>query len=151
MVEAIAETTVVCRVFVAGLARFQALRDITCKIAAGDRIAIVGPSGCGKSTLLHILAGLDRPSSGIVDWPALGKPDVLGPPGIAVVFQSPSLLPMLTVLENLALPMLLADDEAGAETAARNALHEATDEWASAEYRMNVAATLANRCLGSIQ
>jgi ABC-type nitrate/sulfonate/bicarbonate transport system ATPase subunit len=72
--------------------------------------------------LLHILAGLDWPSSGMVAWPGLGRSGDAGPQGIAVVFQSASLLPMLTVLENTALPLLIANDEAHAESAAREAL-----------------------------
>jgi ABC-type lipoprotein export system ATPase subunit len=58
----------------------------------------------------------------MVAWPGLGRSGDAGPQGIAVVFQSASLLPMLTVLENTALPLLIANDEAHAESAAREAL-----------------------------
>ncbi|MER6011068.1 ABC transporter ATP-binding protein [Streptomyces bluensis] len=72
-------------------------------IRPGDRLAIVGPSGSGKSSLLHLLAGLERPTSGSVDWPGLG-----GTADIGLVFQADSLIPALDVAENTALPLVLA-------------------------------------------
>ncbi len=63
----------------------------------------MGPSGSGKSTLLHLLAGLDHPTSGTVTWPALDGPRP-APRPVSVVFQGPSLLPALDVIENVALP-----------------------------------------------
>jgi putative ABC transport system ATP-binding protein/lipoprotein-releasing system ATP-binding protein len=92
-------------------------------VNAGDRVAIVGPSGSGKSTLLHLLAGLDNPTTGSVSWPALGNRSLLRPGPVAVVFQAPSLLPPLDVIENVALPVLLAGaDRTTAEEAAHHAL-----------------------------
>ncbi|MEA2255098.1 MAG: putative transport system ATP-binding protein [Solirubrobacteraceae bacterium] len=85
-----------------------ALAPTDCEVAAGARIAIMGPSGSGKSTLLHLLAGLDEPTVGSVSWPAIGGRDDLRPGPVAVVFQGPSLLPPLTVTENVALPLVLA-------------------------------------------
>ena len=85
----------------------MALQPTDCEVLAGARIALVGPSGSGKSTLLHLLAGLDEPTVGSVEWPALGDRTQLRPGPIAVVFQGPSLLPPLTVLENVALPAVL--------------------------------------------
>lgn len=73
-----------------------------------DRIAIVGASGSGKSTLLLMLAGLERPTAGTLTWPALATGAGVGPTGIGMVFQGPSLLPALDVRENVELPMLLA-------------------------------------------
>jgi ABC-type lipoprotein export system ATPase subunit len=80
------------------------LQPTDCEIASGARVALVGPSGSGKSTLLHLMAGLDRPTHGNVTWPGLNgaRP--------AVVFQGPSLLPPLTIEENVALPLILAGD-----------------------------------------
>lgn len=88
-----------------------ALHDVSCTIQAGDRIAISGRSGSGKSTLAHLLAGLDAPTSGVLSWPALGRREELRPGRIGVVFQSPSLLPELTVAENVALPLEIAGTE----------------------------------------
>jgi ABC-type lipoprotein export system ATPase subunit len=113
--------TAVSRVFRAGGSEVVALRDVGCEVAAGELIAITGPSGSGKSTLLHVLAGLDRPTAGSVSWPDLRPP--LRPAAIAVVFQGPSLLAPLDVLENVALPLLLMGAaEAGAREQARRAL-----------------------------
>jgi ABC-type lipoprotein export system ATPase subunit len=84
-----------------------ALTLTDCQVHAGDRIALVGPSGSGKSTLLHLMAGLDSPTHGEISWPAIGARDELQPGRVAVIFQGPSLLPALTVLENVALPLVL--------------------------------------------
>ena len=102
--------------------RVRALADTCCQVRAGERIAIVGPSGSGKSTLLNLMAGLDQPSSGRVGWPALGRASALRPRQIAIVFQTLSLMPALTSLENVELPLLLAGETAAAETKALAAL-----------------------------
>jgi len=84
---------------------------------------VVGPSGSGKSTLLHLLAGLDEPTGGAIEWPALGGRTSLRPGPVAVVLQGPSLLPPLDVVENVAVPLLLAGiPEAAATAAAHRAL-----------------------------
>ena len=90
-------------------------------VLRGQRTSIVGPSGSGKSTLLHLMAGLDEPTHGKVDWPAIGSRNDLRPGPVAVVFQGTSLLAPLTVLENVALPLLLGG--ATAEAASERALH----------------------------
>lgn len=100
----------------------RALVDASCRVRAAERIAIVGPSGSGKSTLLNLMAGLDKPSSGRIGWPALGHAEALRPRQIAIVFQTVSLIPALTSLENVELPLLLAGEEGVAETRAREAL-----------------------------
>ena len=100
-----------------------ALQPTDCEVHPGARTAIVGPSGSGKSTLLHLMAGLDEPTVGTVTWPALGERAALRPGPVAVVFQGPSLLPPLTVLENIALPLVLAgEDDAAARRNAQVAL-----------------------------
>ena len=98
----------VARTYGRGTNAVVALSGIECEIIPADRIALVGPSGSGKSTLLHILAGLDTPTRGHTTWPAIGERSALRPGPIGVVFQSPSLLPPLDVLENVSLPLLLA-------------------------------------------
>ena len=109
---------VVCRgaskTYGRGAAATVALAPTDCEVHAGQRIALTGPSGSGKSTLVFLMAGLDRPTTGAVSWPAIGEADTRGT-SLAVIFQGPSLLPPLTVLENVALPLLIdgeAEDEA---------------------------------------
>lgn len=100
-----------------------AVRDVSCAIRAGERVVIVGASGSGKSTLLHLLGGVDVPTSGTVSWPSLGDREHLRPREIALIFQTPSLLPPLDVIENVALPLLLGGTpESVAMAAARAAL-----------------------------
>ncbi len=85
-----------------------AVREVSCVVSAGMRVALTGPSGSGKSTLLHLMAGLEKPSAGEMRWPGLGGPPGGRPCVVSVVFQGPSLLPALDVTENVALPLLLA-------------------------------------------
>ncbi len=114
----------VTRVFGANAARTVAVQSVSCAVHCGQRIVISGPSGSGKSTLLHLMAGLDAPTSGIVDWPGIGELHELRPGPIGVVFQAPSLMPPLSVLENVALVPSLA----GANpTAARQIAQAALD------------------------
>lgn len=96
---ALARCVGVARTFGNGPTATVALARTDCEIRLGDRIALVGPSGSGKSTLVHLLAGLDEPTVGRVE--RTGER-----PGI--VFQGPSLLEPLTVLENVELPLALA-------------------------------------------
>lgn len=111
------------RTYSHGKASVVAITSVTCTIQAGDRIALVGRSGSGKSTLLHLLAGLDVPTSGEVTWPALGARDTLRPEKVAMIFQSQSLLAPLTVVENVEIPLLLANvDTQKARKDAINAL-----------------------------
>ena len=80
---------------------FTALREIDLSIEKGEFVALIGHSGCGKSTLLNIIAGLVKPSRGVVflDGEVVDKPG----PDRAVIFQDHSLLPWLTVEENVRL------------------------------------------------
>lgn len=81
----------------------RALETVSLSVGSGEFVSILGPSGCGKSTLLRIIAGLVRPSSGRV---VLADTRVSGPSDeIAMVFQSPALLPWRTVLPNIELPV----------------------------------------------
>ncbi|MEU6787410.1 ABC transporter ATP-binding protein [Nonomuraea angiospora] len=82
-----------------------AVHGITCELRPGQQVAVTGPSGSGKTTLLHLLAGLDRPTTGRIAWPGLDD----HPRGrVGVVFQGPSLLPPLNIAENVALPLIIA-------------------------------------------
>jgi len=106
-----------------GFGAVVALHDVTCTVRGGERIVITGPSGSGKSTLIHLLAGLDTPSTGTVEWPAIGGAKELRPLAVGVIFQGPSLLPPLDVTENVAFPLVLGGmPEDAASAAARAAL-----------------------------
>ena len=96
------------RTYGSGPAATVALQPTDCEIWDGARVALVGESGSGKSTLLHLMAGLDDPTVGEVSWPAIGDRAALRPGPVAIVFQGPSLLPPLNVLENVGLPLALA-------------------------------------------
>jgi ABC-type lipoprotein export system ATPase subunit len=112
------------RRFGTGSSATDALRSATCTIYPGDRIALVGPSGSGKSTLLHLIGGLDLPTAGIVAWPGMGSRDDLRPGQVADIFQGPSLLMPLSVIENLCLPLELTGiDEKDATERAEAALN----------------------------
>ena len=109
----------------AGSTGLTILHDISFAVRAGEAVAIVGVSGSGKSTLLGLMAGLDTPSVGRVriDGQELFALDEDGRAAlrarmIGFVFQSFQLLPAMTALENVMLPLELAGD-ASAETAAR--------------------------------
>jgi putative ABC transport system ATP-binding protein len=91
---------------------FLALAELDLRVAAGELIAVVGSSGSGKSTLINLIAGIDRPTAGRVqvagaDVGALGESALAGWRGITVgvVFQFFQLLPTLTILENVVLPI----------------------------------------------
>lgn len=116
------EAVGVARRFAQGGQVLQALHPASFRVMPGDCIALVGPSGSGKSTLLQLMADLDRPSAGRLVWPALGITGSLRPSRIGMVFQSPSLLPMLNVIENAELPLLLDGRSEGARMAALRAL-----------------------------
>lgn len=108
------ECIMVSRTFTRG-GEVAAVRAVSCTVEAQMRVALTGPSGSGKSTLLHLLAGLDTPTAGTLWWPGLGGAPAARPGTVGVVFQGPSLIPALTVVENVRLPLLLAgmgEDEA---------------------------------------
>jgi putative ABC transport system ATP-binding protein/lipoprotein-releasing system ATP-binding protein len=85
-----------------------ALQPTSFAIRSGDRIALLGRSGSGKSTLLHLIAGLDTPTGGALSWPALARDGALRPTFIGIVFQAPSLIPTLSVVENVEVPLRIA-------------------------------------------
>ena len=106
------------RTFGAGDTAVQALRGVSVDIRAGQLTAVMGPSGSGKSTLMHILAGLDKPTSGTVqiagtEITTLGDTDLtkLRREHIGFIFQFFNLLPMLDARENVLLPLTIAGEK----------------------------------------
>jgi len=108
----------------------QVLHEISLQISENERIAIVGPSGSGKSTLLNILGTLDQPSSGkvllngelIEQLPEVRLAEIRNS-FIGFVFQMHHLLPQLTLLENVLLPLLPQKDKIILKSARERALH----------------------------
>jgi putative ABC transport system ATP-binding protein len=105
----------VARQFGEGDTAVQALRGIDLHVPSGELTAVMGPSGSGKSTLMHILAGLDKPTSGSVhiagtEITTLDDTDLtkLRRRHIGFIFQFFNLLPMLTARENVMLPLTIA-------------------------------------------
>jgi putative ABC transport system ATP-binding protein len=109
----IIETEDLARTYEMGATRVRALRGVSVRIAPGEFVALMGPSGCGKSTLMHLLGCLDTPTAGRY-W--LAGSDVSAVSGderaalrrtcTGFVFQTFNLLPRLTALDNVVLPLL---------------------------------------------
>jgi len=102
------------RVYQQGEIEVTALDRVSLDIPAGDFVALMGPSGSGKSTLLHIIAGIDRPTSGQcfvheVDVAQLSETQLAEwrNRSIGFVFQTFNLIPVLTAFENVEMPLLL--------------------------------------------
>ena len=119
----ILEVTNLCKTYGKGDTMVKALDNVSFSVEKGEFIAIVGPSGSGKSTLLHILGGVDVPTSGNV---IIDKTDIsqLNETALAIfrrrqiglVYQFYNLIPILTVEENLTLPLLLDGKKPDAKT-----------------------------------
>jgi putative ABC transport system ATP-binding protein len=114
-VTAVVRATDVTRRYGEGDTAVDALRGISLDVDAGHLVAVMGPSGSGKSTLMHILAGLDKPTSGAVEIAGVeittlndGDLTRLRRRHIGFVFQFFNLLPMLTAEENVVLPLSIA-------------------------------------------
>jgi putative ABC transport system ATP-binding protein len=113
-----------------GAARVHILKDISLSVASGETVGLIGPSGSGKSTLLMVMAGLERPDSGKVvvngiSFNDLDEDDLARFRGrhVGIVFQSFHLIPTMTALENVAVPLELA----GRADASARAAKELTD------------------------
>lgn len=100
--------------------RHDVLRGLDVELGSGEIVAVVGPSGCGKSTLLRLIAGLDRPSSGVI---RIGGTALKGTDHrTAVAFQEPRLLPWRTLEKNVALGLPRGTDRAAGRERVRHLL-----------------------------
>ncbi|HEX8514489.1 MAG TPA: ATP-binding cassette domain-containing protein, partial [Allosphingosinicella sp.] len=101
-----------------GAGRVEILRGVALQVASGESVALLGPSGSGKSSLMAVLSGLERATGGSIriagaDFTALGEDDLARARQgrIGIVLQAFHLLPTMTALENVAVPLELAGRE----------------------------------------
>ena len=121
MEDAIVQARRVSKVYQTGRLRLEALKGIDLDVMRGEMVAVVGPSGCGKTTLLNCLSGLDDVSDGSVTLEGRELARLsdlertrLRSRRMGFVFQSFNLLPVLTAVENVELPLLVAGVDAPA-------------------------------------
>ena len=110
----ILEVTNLCKTYGKGDTMVKALDNVSFSVEKGEFVAIIGPSGSGKSTLLHILCGVDVPTSGsvVINQTDISNLDetalaIFRRRQIGLIYQFYNLIPILTVQENLTLPLLL--------------------------------------------
>jgi putative ABC transport system ATP-binding protein len=110
----------------AGAAKVHILKDISLQVKSGEAVGLIGPSGSGKSTLLMVMAGLERPGTGevVVQGTSFNTLDEDGLArfrgrNIGIVFQSFHLIPTMTALENVSVPLELAGVSDATERATR--------------------------------
>lgn len=152
-----------CRHYQMGEALIRAVDGISVEVAPGEFVALLGTSGSGKSSLLNLIAGLDRPTSGTVvvqksDLAKLSREDLAKYRlhTVGMVFQSFNLIPSMTLLENVELPLRFAEvDRAKREGLARQALdrvglsarlrHRPTELSGGEQQRASLARALINQ------
>jgi putative ABC transport system ATP-binding protein len=105
----------VCKTYDTGLVQVQALRGVSLQVRRGEMVAIMGPSGCGKTTLLNSLSGLDEFDEGLVLINGVDLSKMADDPktefrakGMGFVFQTYNLLPVLSAVENVELPLIVS-------------------------------------------
>ena len=126
------EASQLWKLYQAGESTVEAVRGVDVRIDSGEMIAVMGPSGCGKTTLLNILSGIDEPTSGTVSvsgQPLYGISDDqrtdLRSQHFGFIFQNFNLLPVLSAVENVELPLLLNGRSPGeARSEAQRALEQ---------------------------
>jgi putative ABC transport system ATP-binding protein len=158
---AVVSATDVTRRYGEGEAAVDALRGVSLAVQPGELVAVMGPSGSGKSTLMHILAGLDKPTSGDVQVDgqsitSMGDTELtkLRRRSIGFVFQFFNLLPMLNAEENVVLPLSIAGqkpdkqwlDELMAKTGlASRRTHRPSELSGGQQQRVAIARALVSR------
>lgn len=159
----IVEASGVWKVYEAGKLRVEALRGINLKVRKGEMLAVMGPSGCGKTTLLNCASGLDDVTKGTVtvegtDLARMSddQRSEFRARRMGFIFQAYNLLPVLTALENVELPLLLAGvSESEAKSSALEALrmvgladwksHKPMELSGGEQQRVTIARALVNK------
>ena len=132
----------VWKVYETAATRVEALRDVSVKINQGEMVAVMGPSGCGKTTLLNCLSGLDEVSVGevLVEGVSIFEGDdtlrtKVRREQLGFIFQSFNLIPVLSALENVEMPLQLNSAEPNSKEIRKKALSAlekvGLKEWAS--------------------
>jgi putative ABC transport system ATP-binding protein len=116
MSEAVIQTRNLTKEFIRDEFHVVALSDVTMDVQKGDFVALMGPSGSGKSTLLHLIAAMDRPTEGEIrvlgaDLRSLGDREIARwrNESVGFIFQQFNLIPVLTAIENVELPLKLTN------------------------------------------
>ncbi len=163
MSSAAIETRDLCRHYTMGTTAIRAVDGVSLSVAAGEFVALLGASGSGKSSLLNLIAGLDRPTSGTItvdgaDLGAVSRRDLARYRlrTVGMVFQAFNLIPTMTLIENVELPMRFAEvDRAQRDALAREALdrvglagraaHRPSEMSGGEQQRAALARALVNR------
>ncbi|MDR2865313.1 MAG: ABC transporter ATP-binding protein [Spirochaetaceae bacterium] len=132
-----------------GKVRLDALKGINLKLIQGDFIAVAGPSGSGKTTLMNIIGLIDKPTSGSIiiegeeaDHWTREKQTQMRHEAIGFIFQSFNLLPVLTVFENIELPLLLGKNK-GSKVSRKERVEALLEEVGLADRRNHLPAELS--------